>query len=170
VPGAACTLCTSGGEIGTSRPRPPRLLWPPFRPAARASSGVHSCAVPFSWAARPPLLAISRCFSRLIEANPRRSLRVPSTVPSWSINVFNREAPPLFGRPPHLEAGFQGMCQRSSGTRRAVEHGRNGVHHAPVGASGDAESDTAPDWPCNSCSHQENHSCIPLGRNRSEGR
>lgn len=70
----------SGVPTGIRRPRPPRLLCPPLRPAARASSGVHSCAVPFSWAARPPLLAISRCFSRLMEANPRRSLRAPSTV------------------------------------------------------------------------------------------
>ena len=67
-------------SAGTSRPRPPRLIWPPFRPAARASSAVHSCAVPFSCAARPPLLAISRCFSGDIDANPRRSLRTPSTV------------------------------------------------------------------------------------------
>lgn len=44
---------------------------PPFRPATRASSRDHSCAVPFAWAARPPLLAISfwRCGS--IDANPR---------------------------------------------------------------------------------------------------
>src|SRR5687768_9641539 len=61
------------------RPRPPRLICPPLRPATRASSGVHSCAVPFSCAARPPLLAISRCFSGDIEANPRRSFR-PSTA------------------------------------------------------------------------------------------
>ncbi len=27
--------------------RPPRLIWPPSRPADRASSDVHSCAVPF---------------------------------------------------------------------------------------------------------------------------
>ncbi len=57
------------------RPRPPRLICPPFRPANRASSDVHSCAVPFRCAARPPLLAISRCFSGDIDANPRRSLR-----------------------------------------------------------------------------------------------
>src|SRR5262245_19416134 len=62
-----------GGAI--RRPRPPRLTWPPLRPAERASSAVHSWAVPFSCAARPPLLAISRCFSGDIDANPRRSLR-----------------------------------------------------------------------------------------------
>ena len=64
----------------TSRPRPPRLIWPPLRPADRASSEVHSCAVPFWWAARPPLLAISRCFSGDIDAKPRRSLRSPFTI------------------------------------------------------------------------------------------
>src|SRR5688500_15895949 len=64
---------------GIRRPRPPRLIWPPLRPAFLASSAVHSWAVPFSCAARPPLLAISRCFSADIDANPRRSLRTPST-------------------------------------------------------------------------------------------
>ena len=62
-------------SASTSRPRPPRLICPPLRPAFRASSDVHSCAVPFWCAARPPLLAISRCFSGDIEAKPRRSLR-----------------------------------------------------------------------------------------------
>ncbi len=71
-----------------SRPRPPRLTWPPLRPADRASSAVHSWAVPFSWAARPPLLAISRCFSGDIDANPRRSLRSVLTVfPPWRPSV-----------------------------------------------------------------------------------
>src|SRR5688500_5815852 len=65
---------------GISRPRPPRLIWPPLRPAFLASSALHSCAVPFSCAARPPLLAISRCFSGDIEANPRRSFLTPSTA------------------------------------------------------------------------------------------
>src|SRR5262245_9541511 len=75
------------------RPRPPRLTWPPLRPALRASSAVHSWAVPFSCAARPPLLAISRCFSGDIEANPRRSLRTPSTA----LLLF--KAPPRKGLP-----------------------------------------------------------------------
>jgi len=52
-----------GPSEGARRPRPPRLTCPPRRPAERASSAVHSWAVPFSCAARPPLLAISRCFS-----------------------------------------------------------------------------------------------------------
>ena len=73
----------SGWPEALRRPRPPRLTWPPFRPAVRASSDVHSWAVPFSCAARPPLLAISRCFSGDIDANPRRSLRpVSLTGPS----------------------------------------------------------------------------------------
>ncbi len=67
------------GAVSIRRPRPPRLIWPPFRPAERASSEVHSCAVPFWCAARPPLLAISRCFSGDIEAKPRRSFRSPAT-------------------------------------------------------------------------------------------
>src|SRR5688572_9888553 len=68
-----------------SLPRPPRLACPPLRPARRASSADHSCAVPLAWAARPPLLAISRCFSADIEAKPRRALRISNTVTShWS--------------------------------------------------------------------------------------
>src|SRR5690349_3040131 len=44
---------------------------PPLRPATRASSGVHSCAVPFACAALPPLLAISRWREASIDAKPR---------------------------------------------------------------------------------------------------
>src|SRR5258708_16162562 len=55
------------------------LATPPLRPASRASSLVHSCAVPFWCAALPPLLAISRCLLRSIDAKPRSSL---STLPS----------------------------------------------------------------------------------------
>jgi len=50
----------------------PRGARPPLRPAARAPSALHSWPVPFSWEARPPLLAISRCFSMDAAANPRR--------------------------------------------------------------------------------------------------
>src|SRR6187551_491665 len=53
---------------------------PPLRPASRASSLVHSWAVPFWCAALPPLLAISRCLARSIEANPRSSFAT-STLP-----------------------------------------------------------------------------------------
>ena len=74
------------------RCRPPsicsrRRRWlarPPLRPASRASSLVHSWAVPFWCAALPPLLAISRCLARSIDANPRSSLAtvIPPPVPS----------------------------------------------------------------------------------------
>src|SRR6185369_17923789 len=43
--------------------------WPPLRPASRASSEVNSWAVPFSCAARPPSLAISRWRFGSIDAN-----------------------------------------------------------------------------------------------------
>ena len=46
LPSASEAGAASSGAI--SRPRPPRLTWPPFRPAHRPSSAVHSCAVPFS--------------------------------------------------------------------------------------------------------------------------
>lgn len=68
---------------------------PPFRPAFRASSDDHSCAVPFSWAARPPLLAISRCRMGSIDANPRR--------------LFPVIRPPASGLP---------KMRRQAGTRR----------------------------------------------------
>src|SRR5688500_2035111 len=64
----------------TRRPLPPRLTCPPLRPAALASSEVHWCAVPLRCAARPPLLAISRCLSDVIEANPRVLLRKSLTI------------------------------------------------------------------------------------------
>src|SRR5438445_584393 len=38
---------------------------------ARAASEVKSSVVPLAWAARPPLLAISRCFVASIDAKPR---------------------------------------------------------------------------------------------------
>src|ERR1051325_6560894 len=44
---------------------------PPLRPATRASSDVNSWAVPLACAARPPLLAISRCLDGSIDAKPR---------------------------------------------------------------------------------------------------
>jgi hypothetical protein len=46
--------------------------------------------VPFSCAARPPLLAISRCFSADIDANPRRSLRSPVVTAQPSVSVTYR--------------------------------------------------------------------------------
>ena len=50
--------------------RLPSFLWL-WLPARRASSDVNSCAVPFSCAARPPSLAISRCWAGSMEAKPR---------------------------------------------------------------------------------------------------
>jgi len=55
--------------------RPPRDASPPFLPAILASSLVNSCAVPFWWAARPPLAAIARCAWGSIAANPRGVFR-----------------------------------------------------------------------------------------------
>src|SRR5262245_8391940 len=47
-PTASADAPMAPGTVGsTSRPRPPRLIWPPLRPALRASSEVHSWAVPF---------------------------------------------------------------------------------------------------------------------------
>src|SRR3954471_12477765 len=60
------------------------LAIPPFRPASRASSLVHSCAVPFWCAALPPLLAISRCLFRSIEANPRSSFATVTTLLAYT--------------------------------------------------------------------------------------
>ena len=93
-------------DDSTRRPRPPRLIWPPFRPADRASSEVHSCAVPFWCAARPPLLAISRCFSGDIEANPRRSRRSPPRFRAFagSFMVVSRSR----ARPSRLSARRKG--------------------------------------------------------------
>lgn len=45
-------------------------------PAAWASADVNSCALPLAWAARPPMLAISRWRSGSIEAKPRPERRV----------------------------------------------------------------------------------------------
>jgi hypothetical protein len=52
--------------------------------------------VPFSWAARPPLLAISRCFSGDIDANPRRSLRSPLfTAEPPASGHYSKNAQPI---------------------------------------------------------------------------
>src|SRR5262245_59486608 len=81
---------------------------PPLRPASRASLESNSCAVPFACAAFPPLLAISFCFSRSIEANPRL-LRVRAAVPPaglrplscdpsrWPTFPLRSSLPGLFG-------------------------------------------------------------------------
>ena len=63
---------------------------PPLRPAFRASLDDHSCAVPFSWAARPPLLAISRWRAGSIDANPRRLFPVIRPSASNSTELVRR--------------------------------------------------------------------------------
>lgn len=75
-------------DVSLSRPRPPRLICPPLRPATLASSEVHSCAVPLACAARPPLLAISRCFSGDIDAKPRRSLRAGGFISVFGVSFM----------------------------------------------------------------------------------
>ena len=73
------------------------LAMPPLRPASRASSLVHSCAVPFWCAALPPLLAISRCLPLSIEANPRSSLAtmcLPPVSGGSSPDEFHRSSLP----------------------------------------------------------------------------
>jgi cellobiose phosphorylase len=71
-PGIWVSASGSAGPPACSRRRR-WLAIPPLRPASRASSLVHSCAVPFWCAALPPLLAMSRCLLRSIDANPRSS-------------------------------------------------------------------------------------------------
>src|SRR3954454_2645407 len=105
------------------RPRPPRLIWPPLRPALRASSDVHSCAVPFWCAARPPLLAISRCFSGDMEAKPRRSLRSPFIiVRPLSVKSVKRFAPavPAVGAPDHVGSGVRFRWRVLDGCRTGL--------------------------------------------------
>jgi hypothetical protein len=65
--------------------RPISAIWarlrltaaPPFLPASRASPEVNWCAVPFSCAAFPPILAISRCFSGVMAAKPLFAVLLP---------------------------------------------------------------------------------------------
>lgn len=84
-----------------------------MRPAWRASSLSHSCAVPWTWAARPPLLAISRCFCGSIDANPRpRPLR--------SVAMLRTCLPTRVAlTPPDLQPSWPGAAWRS---RCAVIH------------------------------------------------
>jgi len=85
------------------------LAIPPLRPASRASSLVHSWAVPFWWAALPPLLAMSRCFARSIDANPRSSFATLSSSPG-SGAITSRAAGVPQAQPVqpecHVELGF----------------------------------------------------------------
>src|SRR5689334_6539337 len=71
---------------------------PPLRPASRASPESNSCAVPLAWAALPPLLAISRCLPRSIDAKPRL-LRVRPDPAADPPVVVRSSLPGLFGIP-----------------------------------------------------------------------
>src|SRR5215467_2682014 len=77
---------------------------PPFRPASRASLESNSCAVPLACAAFPPLLAISFCLSRSIDANPRL-LRV-RTLPPPSLSASRRPPRSATPIPPGLRSSF----------------------------------------------------------------
>lgn len=76
---AACRVWRAAALRDSPPSRPIAAMWarsrltvtPPLRPAWRASSDDHSCAVPFSWAALPPRLAISFCRAGSIDAKPR---------------------------------------------------------------------------------------------------
>ena len=110
-------------------------LWlaiPPLRPASRASSLLHSWALPFWCAALPPLLAISRCFARSIDANPRSSLATVILHPGTLVfrpcsagsrghatGGCNRDATVVLGS---LEDGLGALLQRGLGTQ--LRHGR----------------------------------------------
>src|SRR6266511_3840678 len=95
------------------------LAIPPLRPASRASSLVHSWAVPFWCAALPPLLAISRCFARSIEANPRSSL---ATLTSCDPLTARFDLPAL---PQSQVASNSGLRVRAVGLQRGC-HGSSG--------------------------------------------
>lgn len=100
-----------------------RLNIPPLRPASRASSFVHSWAVPFACAALPPLLAISRCFLGSIDANPRcRVDTAPSSRPDQPLFASDRESSrkgrftstPCLRQPlPPLTTVWRGSCHRA---------------------------------------------------------
>src|SRR3954469_14429316 len=70
---------------------------PPLRPASTASSRSNSWALPLSWAARPPLLAISRCSSGSIAAKPR-SLELTMTQSPLQRREWVHESGPTVGR------------------------------------------------------------------------
>src|SRR4249919_1952764 len=67
---SGCWTSRSSDDMLAARERWLRAS-PPLRPASRASSDVNSCAWPLACAARPPALAICRCWSASIPANPR---------------------------------------------------------------------------------------------------
>src|SRR5881394_3400083 len=90
---------------------------PPLRPATRASSEVNSCAVPLAWAARPPLLAISRCFVGSIDAKPRLlvlAMCVSFGVQKWVLRALRC---PVRGSRSRLHEGCL-KSQKAEGKRQ----------------------------------------------------
>src|SRR5579884_1427264 len=111
---------------------------PPFRPAARASSLVKRWATPRAWAAAPPSLAISRCFSGLIAAKPR--FRGPfegggtgnASVGASAAQVVCQRPWSAFdraGREPRDEPLLEEEVQQQ---HRQANHERGGHQAAPV--------------------------------------
>src|SRR5947207_8274246 len=103
------------------------LAMPPLRPASRASSLVHSCAVPFWCAALPPLLAMSRCLLRSIDANPRSSL---ATITSSHLG-----APKKVKAATDVPRGADNLCAHSDLRKRfpsrcsRIRHQEEIFHH-----------------------------------------
>jgi hypothetical protein len=64
--------------------RPVPVDWPPFRPAVEASSRSWEKERFSAGTLRPPLLAISRCRSKSIEAKPRFEVEFPDAISSSS--------------------------------------------------------------------------------------
>jgi hypothetical protein len=91
-----------------------RLAAPPLRPAARASSLVHSWAVPCTCAARPPLLAISRCSLRPSKRTHVPSLFVPFPLQPSFPGFVQKKCFPGFAR--QSQPGVQ------SGLSAAIPH------------------------------------------------
>src|SRR4026209_876169 len=109
---------------------------PPLRPASRASSLVHSCAVPFWCAAFPPLLAISRCLVRSIDANPRSSLATVLLLPGTYVCpglLVTRRAREYTG------------CNACTEFRRKQQEQKDlGKHFPSIGGRGPAQSGKLP--------------------------
>ena len=97
--------------------------WPPFRPACRASSGENSCAVPCACAARPPLLAISRCLEESIAANPR--LLRPSLLLGICGTPFHGGCSGPTGRPPAGRSEETSEPERRGNCDRRSQHACN---------------------------------------------
>ena len=120
----------SVAPIGTKRPRPPRLLCPPFRPAARASSGVHSCAMPFSWAARPPYLR-----SRVASRDSLKQIRdvLCALRPQYPLpDLDPRPAPPMSEQGPDVHTHEFKACASAGVSSSSAA---NGDESGDIGAT-----------------------------------